>query len=77
MNYCGIDVAMRSSYLYITDAQGRKEAAGEVPTTYGALRRRLRPFIRGGAPVVAGHRRGHAVQGYRRPGRRPGPLGAG
>lgn len=25
MNYCGLDVAMKSSYLYITDQQGRKK----------------------------------------------------
>ena len=52
MNYCGIDVATKSSYIYITDAQGRKKASGEIPTTYMALRRRLRPFVRGGLKIA-------------------------
>ena len=52
MNYCGIDVAMKSSYLYITDGKGRKKASGEIPTTYMALRRRLRPFVRGGLKIA-------------------------
>jgi|GEM_PF-5523671 len=38
MNYCGIDVAMKSSYLYITDDRGHKKTSGEIPTTYMALR---------------------------------------
>jgi len=37
MNYCGIEVAMKSSYIYITDARGRKKASGEIPTTYMAF----------------------------------------
>jgi transposase len=52
MNYCGIDVAMKSSYLYITDGRGRKKTSGEIPTTYMALRRRLRPFVRGGLKIA-------------------------
>ncbi len=52
MDYCGIDVAMKSSYLYITDAKGRKKSSGEIPTTYMALRRRLRPFVRGGLKIA-------------------------
>jgi len=52
MNYCGIDVAMKSSYLYITDEKGRKKASGEIPTTYIALRHRLRPFVRGGLKIA-------------------------
>ena len=52
MNYCGIDVAMKSSYLYITDAEGRKKTSGEIATTYMALRHRLRPFVRGGLKIA-------------------------
>lgn len=52
MNYCGLDVAMKSSYLYITDHAGRKRTCGEVPTTAGSLRQRLRPYVRGGLRVA-------------------------
>jgi len=52
MNYCGIDVAMKSSYLYIADGRGRKKTSGEIPTTYMALRRRLRLFVRGGLKIA-------------------------
>ncbi len=46
MFYCGLDVAVMSSYLYIVDAQGRKVASGEVETSAAALTRRLKPYIR-------------------------------
>jgi transposase len=52
MHYCGIDVAMKSSYLYITDGRGRKTTSGEISTTYMALRRRLRPLVRGGLKIA-------------------------
>lgn len=52
MNYCGIDVAMKSSYLYITDGRGRKKTSGEIATTYMGLRRWLRPFVRGGLKIA-------------------------
>lgn len=52
MNYCGMDVAMKSSYLYITDHTGRKLTSGEISTTGEALRRRLRPYLRGGLRVA-------------------------
>lgn len=29
MSYCGLDVAVQSGYLYITDSQGRTKASGE------------------------------------------------
>ena len=45
MNYCGIDVAMKSSYLYITDGQGRIRGKGELPTTAENFRQALRWFI--------------------------------
>ena len=52
MNYCGLDVAMKSSYLYITDRTGHKRRSGEIPTTAEALRQRLRPYLRGGLRVA-------------------------
>jgi len=52
MFYCGLDVAMKSSYVYITDSQGRKKASGEVPTEKAALGERLKPYLRGGLAVA-------------------------
>ena len=52
MNYCGLDIAGVSSYMFVTDAQGRKLAAGPVATTKVALEARLRPFVRGGLAVA-------------------------
>jgi len=52
MFYCGLDVAMKSSYVYITDSQGRKKSSGEVPTDKAALTQRLRPYLRGGLSVA-------------------------
>jgi len=52
MYYCGIDIAMKSSYIYITDSMGRKKTSGEIPTKAGVLRQRLRPYLRGGLGVA-------------------------
>jgi len=52
MNYCGIDIAMASSYIHITDERGKKKTSGEIATTYMALRHRLRPFLRGGLKIA-------------------------
>jgi transposase len=52
MNYCGLDVAMKSSYLYITDGTGRKLTSGEIPTAADVLRQRLRPYLRGGLHIA-------------------------
>jgi len=52
MNYCGIDVAMKSSYLYITDGRGRIRGKGELPTTAEDFRRALRRFIPDGLKVA-------------------------
>src|SRR5262249_52943445 len=52
MNYCGLDIAGVSSYVFVTDAQGRKLAAGFVATSRVALEARLRPFLRGGLAVA-------------------------
>jgi transposase len=52
VNYCGLDIAGLSSYVFITDAQGRKLASGPVATTRAALEARLRPLLRGGLAVA-------------------------
>jgi len=52
VNYCGLDIAGVSSYVFVTDAKGRKSAAGPVATTRVALEARLRPFLRGGLAVA-------------------------
>jgi transposase len=50
--YCGLDVAMKSSYVYITDAQGQKKAGGEVATEKAALAERLKFYLRGGLALA-------------------------
>ena len=52
MFYCGLDVAMKSSYIYIMDSQGRKKSSGEVATTRSALTQRLRPYLRHGLAIA-------------------------
>lgn len=52
MYYCGIDIAMKSSYLYITDSRGRKTISGEIETSYMALSHRLRPYVRQGLKIA-------------------------
>jgi len=52
MNYCGIDVAMKSSYIYITDGDGRIKTRGELPTTAEDFRRALKRFVPGGLKVA-------------------------
>lgn len=52
MNYCGLDIAGVSSYVFVTDAQGRKRSAGPVATTRMALESRLRPYLRDGLAVA-------------------------
>jgi len=52
MNYCGIDVAMKSSYIYITDGRGRIRGKGELPTTAEDFRRALRRFVPDGLKVA-------------------------
>jgi transposase len=51
VNYCGIDLAGVSSYVYATDERGRKLTAGEVATDPAAFERRLKGFVRGGLSV--------------------------
>ena len=52
MYYCGIDIAMKSSYIYITDKQGRKKSSGQIPTTAESFRQRLRPYVQAGLSVA-------------------------
>jgi len=52
MNYCGIDIAMKFSYIYITDSWGRKKISGEIATTSMALTQRLRPYVRQGLKIA-------------------------
>ena len=52
MNYCGIDLAGVSSYVYVTDGRGKKLTAGEVATDKAALERRLKRFVRGGLSIA-------------------------
>lgn len=52
MHLCGLDVALNSSYVYLTDEEGSKLTSGEVATEREALRKRLTPYLRGGLRVA-------------------------
>ena len=52
MDYCGIDLAGVSSYVYISDSRGTKRWGGFVPTTERALKSRLSRYLRGGLAVA-------------------------
>jgi transposase len=52
VNYCGIDLAGVSSYVYVTDGRGRKQISGEVATEKAAFERRLKRFVRGGLSIA-------------------------
>lgn len=52
MKYCGIDLAGVSSYLYLTDARGRRVTSGEVNTERSVFERRLKRFVRGGLSIA-------------------------
>jgi transposase len=52
MFYCGLDVALKSSYIYITDGTGRKVSSGEIATEKAALTERLKPYLRDGLAVA-------------------------
>jgi transposase len=52
MVYCGLDVAMVSSYLYVSDEKGRKLMSGPVATQAQALRQRLGRFVAQGLKVA-------------------------
>jgi len=52
MYYCGIDVAMKSSYIFITDEKGSKKLSGEMPTTHDSFENSIRPFLADSIKVV-------------------------
>jgi len=52
MHYCGLDIATKSSYMYVTDELGKKSTAGEISTSKQGLERRLRPYVRRGLKVA-------------------------
>lgn len=52
MFYCGIDIASKSSYLYVTTKLGRKLMSGEVETTREGFESRLKQYLRDGLAVA-------------------------
>ena len=52
MIYCGIDIASKSSYIYVTDAKGRKLVSGEVPTTKPTFENRLKRYVARGLRIA-------------------------
>lgn len=52
MLYCGLDIATKGSYYYITDKEGKKIANGEAPTDKDGLRARLAAHIREGMTIA-------------------------
>jgi transposase len=52
VNYCGIDIAGVSSYVYVVDERGRKRWSGPVATSKVGLTARLKRFVRGGLRVA-------------------------
>lgn len=52
MFYCGIDIASKSSYLYVTTRQGRKVASGEVETTREGFESRLKRYVKDGLAIA-------------------------
>jgi len=50
--YCGLDIASKSSYLYVTTKMGRKVASGEMETTREAFESRLGRYVKDGLAVV-------------------------
>ena len=52
MNYCGIDLAGLSSYVYITDKRGEKLHSGFVETSKESFAKLLKPYLRYGLKVA-------------------------
>jgi len=50
--YCGMDIASKSSYVYVTNARGRKLTAGEIPTTRAAFEDRLKRYVGRGLRIA-------------------------
>jgi len=52
MTYCGIDIGGLSSYVYLTDASGKKKWSGPVPSTKAGFAGRLRRYVRAGLRIA-------------------------
>ena len=52
MIYCGLDIATKSSYVYVTNAGGRKLTSGEIPTTRAGFEARLKRYVGRGLRIV-------------------------
>ena len=52
MNYCGIDIGGLSSYVYVSDAAGRKKWNGELKTSRAMLEAVLKRYVRSGLKVA-------------------------
>jgi transposase len=50
--YCGIDIASKSSYLYVVTKSGRKVTSGEVETTREAFESRLKRYVKDGLTIA-------------------------
>lgn len=52
MFYCGLDVAVKSSYFYITDSRGTKLAAGPIVNDPAAFAKIFKPYLRDGLALA-------------------------
>lgn len=52
MNYCGIDIGGLSSYVYVSDAAGRKKWNGAVKTSRAMFEGVLKRYMRSGLKVA-------------------------
>jgi transposase len=52
MFYCGMDIASKSSYLYVTTKTGRKVASGALETTREAFENRLKRYVKDGLAIA-------------------------
>ena len=52
MFYCGMDIASKSSYLYVTTQSGRKLMSGEVDTAREAFEHRLQRYVKDGLTIA-------------------------
>jgi len=52
MNYCGIDIGGLSSYVYVSDAFGKRKWCGAIQTTRGMLEGTLKRYLRSGLKVA-------------------------
>jgi transposase len=50
--YCGIDIASKSSYLYVTTKSGRRVASGESETSREAFESRLKRYVKDGLAIA-------------------------